>query len=264
VNLWAYAFDRSIPRRMAILRAYLVISLKIKLRRLGPGAIRVLDYRVRYADLSLFRMLFREIFIKRVYAFVCDARAPRIIDAGANIGLATVFFKSLYPDAEIVAFEPEPATFELLKQNVLENSLTSVTLVNAALGERDEPVAFYVRNDVAAGDIGASTRRGLRYVHHSPDQITSTTVRSVRLSSYLDQNRPIDFLKLDIEGSEGAVIGDIASKLVGIEAIAIEYHRDADRNPFNPIVSALSAAGHRHEVEGRDSDDTLFIRTKRV
>lgn len=264
MNLWAFALDRSIPRRGAVLRAYFIIWLKRKLRRTGAGTIRVLDCRVQYGDLLLFRMLFREIFMKRTYAFDCDTSTPRIIDAGANIGLATIFFKSIYPNAKIVAFEPDPRTFALLKQNVCENALESVTLVNAALGDEEGTVEFFVRNDVVAGDIGASTQKRLRYEFHGPSEIKKIAVPSVRLSQHLHRNRPVDLLKLDIEGSEGSVFRDIAPYLAGIGAIAMEYHHIPDANPLEPIVAALSASGHRYKTSGPENDGTIFIRTQRA
>jgi FkbM family methyltransferase len=47
--------------------------------------------------------------------------APRA--TGANIGMSVVFFKSLYADAEVLAFEPDPRTFSQLEENVQANRL---------------------------------------------------------------------------------------------------------------------------------------------
>ena len=43
---------------------------------------------------------------------------PFIIDCGANIGLSVIYLKNLYPDAEIVAFEPDEQNFQLLQKNI--------------------------------------------------------------------------------------------------------------------------------------------------
>ena len=46
------------------------------------------------------------------------AKEPQvIIDLGANIGLTSVFFKTKYPNAKVIAVEPEQFNFELLKKN---------------------------------------------------------------------------------------------------------------------------------------------------
>jgi len=54
-----------------------------------------------------------------------------IIDAGANIGMATLFFTHKYPRAKIVAIEPEASNFAILSKNC--SGLPNVTLTNAAL-----------------------------------------------------------------------------------------------------------------------------------
>lgn len=48
--------------------------------------------------------------------------------------------------------------------------------------------------------------------------------RSTRLSSYI--NGTVDFVKLDIEGSEGAVLNELNGKLHNIGAITLEYHQN--------------------------------------
>ena len=64
--------------------------------------------------------LFREVFVRHEYYFKTTKRIPVIFDCGANIGMATFFFKWLYPQSEIHVFEPDKATFKLLKWNILK------------------------------------------------------------------------------------------------------------------------------------------------
>ena len=61
-------------------------------------------------------------------------QVPVIIDAGANIGVAAIWFRSIYADAHIVAIEPDPANVEILKQNV--GSYPSITVAEAAVGSK--------------------------------------------------------------------------------------------------------------------------------
>src|SRR3954465_2869054 len=77
--------------------------------RFSPGAIRMMEYDLRYSDLLSFCPQWQDIFVRRVLAFRCDTSAPRILDCGANIGLASLFFKRAYPAARITAFEADPA-----------------------------------------------------------------------------------------------------------------------------------------------------------
>jgi hypothetical protein len=69
--------------------------------------------RVPSSDLDTFEQVFRN----GEYDF--RASNPRfIIDAGANVGLASILFASRYPSARIIAIEPEQSNFDLLKENV--------------------------------------------------------------------------------------------------------------------------------------------------
>jgi tRNA1(Val) A37 N6-methylase TrmN6 len=61
---------------------------------------------------------FEEVFIQKIYDVALPFAPKTIIDAGSNIGLASLFFKWKYPDAEIVSFEIEANNFELLQKNV--------------------------------------------------------------------------------------------------------------------------------------------------
>ena len=79
--------------------------------------------------------MFVDIFIRNAYFFEAKRSDPLIIDAGANIGMATLYFKFLYPKAKIIAFEPFGATFAVLMDNIELNNLKDVRLVNSALSD---------------------------------------------------------------------------------------------------------------------------------
>ena len=57
------------------------------------------------------------LFDMELYRFTTTEDIPRIIDCGASIGLTSCYFKHLYPKSDIVAFEPDPRVFEVLKRN---------------------------------------------------------------------------------------------------------------------------------------------------
>jgi hypothetical protein len=67
-------------------------------------------------DAGSFRSDYKAIFEEEIYAFESEIEAPRIIDGGANIGLATLYWKRQYPEGQIMAFEPAPRAFESLKK----------------------------------------------------------------------------------------------------------------------------------------------------
>src|ERR1700736_4768148 len=87
---------------------------------------------IQVADADSFLGSYKEIFFDKVYAFPSVTPRPLIIDGGANIGLATLFFKRIYPQSRVIAFEADPAIFALLEQNIDSFRLSDVRLVNAA------------------------------------------------------------------------------------------------------------------------------------
>src|SRR5438309_286226 len=109
-------------RRRALLGTYLRIQFKyfVLVRLLGRKITRerIFDFDVAFSRYEQFAIVFAEIFVPQVYRFTPTRPDPLIFDCGANIGMAVLYFKWMYPRSRIVAFEPEPATFELLKRNV--------------------------------------------------------------------------------------------------------------------------------------------------
>lgn len=64
------------------------------------------------------RGAFHQVFIREQYDWFDTAFEPEfIIDAGANVGLASVYFFSRYPKARVAAIEPDPGNFEMLTRN---------------------------------------------------------------------------------------------------------------------------------------------------
>jgi tRNA G46 methylase TrmB len=61
---------------------------------------------------------YEQVFIDKEYDFLVKKQPKVIVDAGANIGLASIYFANKYPDAKIIAIEPEQSNFELFKENV--------------------------------------------------------------------------------------------------------------------------------------------------
>lgn len=114
----------------------------------GEAEVQVGPYgRVRYrrgdTDLTTLRQVFlnqeyafpemvRERVAARYAALLAAGRTPVIVDAGANIGGATIWFKHHFPRAAIVAVEPAPGNADVLRRNTAR--LDGVTVLEAAIG----------------------------------------------------------------------------------------------------------------------------------
>lgn len=102
-----------------------------------------MGFDVRHFDRHVTGFLYREIFVRQNYYFTANDDRPVILDCGANVGMASLYFKWLYPKAQIKAFEPDPATFQLLQQNMSRNRL-DVETHNCALWDEDIELEFFV------------------------------------------------------------------------------------------------------------------------
>lgn len=181
---------------------------------------RFLGYKLDAFNYETIRYLFDEIFFRNEYIFDTENKKPIIFDCGANVGFATIYFKWLYPESEIYAFEPDKRTFEVLKKNILQNKLDKVYLFNVAISNRDGKIDFFIdlKNP---GSVVMSTKRERTL----KDKIT---VDCISLSSLIkNKNIPkIDLVKMDIEGSEKEVIEDLnnTNQLAKVMKLVIEYH----------------------------------------
>src|ERR1700747_1771430 len=77
----------------------------------------------------------RKVFVNNEYAIPFETNPRLIVDAGANIGLPTLFFSGKFPGTKIIAIEPEPSNYDLLVRNC--SGVTNVTLWNAAVWNTD-------------------------------------------------------------------------------------------------------------------------------
>src|SRR5262245_28010528 len=170
--------------------------------RFTPGVIRMLDYELRYSDLLSFCPQWQDIFVKRVLEFRSATSSPRILDCGANVGLASLYFKRQYPQARITAYEADPSLFAMLDANLSRNAAADVERVHAALWTSNGTLAFQCEGS-DSGMIGSL-----------PGAVngTSTVVPSLRLRDLLARET-VDLLKLDVEGAEDAVLADCADVL---------------------------------------------------
>lgn len=146
-----------------------------------------------------------------------------ILDVGANIGNHTLMF-SRHAD-RVVSFEPGRRAFDLLSRNIAANALGHVIPCNVGLSDADATQTLYVE---AAGNLGGSSlsRDALCGVAYEEDTITLRLGDSV--ISELGLGR-VDFLKIDVEGHERAVIRGLRKTLLQHRPVMLmEWESDRD------------------------------------
>ncbi|MEJ2007391.1 MAG: FkbM family methyltransferase [Acidobacteriota bacterium] len=100
-----------------------------------PGIRHPVHIRVRTTDSSAYA----EVLLDGEYAFDLPFSPKTIVDAGANIGMASIYFTHRYPDARVIAIEPEASNFALLARNV--RPYPAIVPVYAALWNRDGQIS---------------------------------------------------------------------------------------------------------------------------
>ena len=224
------SFDALGERRAAAGRTYRAHAMHELLRRRdpsGPGWADVAGFRLRYLEAEWMRYLYREVFAEREYWFATDTPRPVILDCGSNIGMAILFFKALYPEARITAFEPAPWACSAIEETIGANGLRDVTLHNAALAEEDGTLELFHDPSHPGSAVMSVFRERM--------QGDTLRVPAVRLSRFV--TKPVDFLKLDVEGSELPVLRELESSgTIGqIRQMVIEFHHH-----ISPTVDNLS------------------------
>jgi FkbM family methyltransferase len=229
--------------RSEAIRAELSLNL-LQFRSL-PNPIRLMGYKISFFEEPQLRYLFDEIFIQASYNFSTDTDQPVIIDCGSNIGMSILFFKKLFPKAQITGFEPDPATYRKLQINIEQNNLRDVIVQNCALNNNDGEIEFY-HNPDEKGSLVMSVEKE----RCSGEKIV---VPARQLSTFI--TGPVDLLKMDIEGAENTVLPELAAsgKLALVKKIHLEYHHHITRglDKLSSILKLLEDQRFGYQIQSR-------------
>jgi len=238
--------------KMRLLWCYPKLHLKMNFSgKSQPVSEKILGFTVEAFNRPSLTLLFDEIFISNEYHTPQPGSPqPVIIDAGANIGLATLYFKWRFPFSTVYAFEADPNTFTALEKNITNNKLQNVFAFNCALSDEDKDVSLYVEKG-EAGSGRTSILEG-RNVHGNV-----LSVPGKRLSSFLKEKKitSIDLLKMDVEGAEGLVVADLLEHKVlpKIKRLIIEYHHrtGAEKSNLAESLKIFEKNGFEYNINAR-------------
>jgi FkbM family methyltransferase len=233
-GLGIYQFD-SINNMYTILGSDQVLRIQ-KMPRYTKGYAQVDGMQINFNDNVSFLGMLDEIFIKKNYLFNTKKKSPYILDCGANIGLGVVYFKKIFPNAVIHAFEPDEVAFDCLSWNVQANKLTNVHLYKKAVWVKNKNLEFF--SDGSWGG-GVFNKKGT----------TKTIVEAVDIKNFL--NFPIDFLKMDIEGAENDVINHAAKFIVkNVDRFFFEWHSMKNSNQkLGEFLTIFEKSGFRYHIK---------------
>lgn len=202
-------------------------------------------------------MVFNDIYRRQAYAWNFGSSPKVIVDAGAYTGLSTAFFATRYPDALVIAIEPDEDNFELLVMNT--RRCKNVHRVHAALWAESGSVSLIDPGEGAWSLRLLESDDSSATVKSNPAS-SSASVRAVTIADIMREYdlKKIDLLKVDVEGSEKEIFANADSWIDSVDAVCLELH---DR--FKAGCSrAFFKAVDDFPVELWHGEDVLVIRNQ--
>ena len=204
------------------------------------------DACIEFIDRKQLWLMMEELLFSEEYYCQFSCKEPYVLDCGTNIGLAIYYIKHYYPEAHIEGFEPWKTAFDCAVRNVERNGWKNVTIHHAAVGGKEDVMQLtVVAENSLAGSLAGRLDEMIERKHWEK---SVENVKVVKLSDYI--NRPVNFLKMDIEGLENEVIEEIKEKLPNISQMFVEYHYGSSMkdNSLIEILKILSDAGFVYQI----------------
>lgn len=145
---------------------------------------------------------------QRYRAILAEGRVPVIIDAGANVGAATAWFCAAFPEATVIAIEPEPGNAGMLRRNC--EAYANAVPVEAAIGSSVGHVALLT-------EVSSWATRANRAV-------SGCVLITVADALALVPNPALLIVKIDIEGFEADLFAAATEWLDEVVAVFVEPH----------------------------------------
>jgi FkbM family methyltransferase len=193
---------------------------------------------------------FVEVFALRAYdvANVCWTHLRTIVDVGANVGAATLWFARQSPHATIIAVEPASSVRSVLVKNIRANHLEGRTeVVAAALADHSGSVAL----DQSAPSVSRKSQKAGSGV--------AERVPALSLNELLDGFGlgEVDLLKLDCEGAEFDVLLSSDDRVLRRNRVIVGEYHSANPGEQERLIARLKAAGF-HASSSGDASLGLF------
>lgn len=219
-----YKFQQQRSRRTNVRSAFVLRSRYAK---------HPLTCRPNTSDIDVFE----QIFVTREYRCLDDvADAGLIIDCGANVGLSASYFLSRFPNARVIAVEPDRENFHALQANLAPYG-GRYSAVCSAIWSHAAPL---VLAEGLRGDDRAWARTVREARAGETPTILATDIGTLLKGSGHDR---ISILKIDIEGSEAVVFSaNYEGWLDKVDNLVIELHGDTCRSIFGKAIAGRGFA----------------------
>lgn len=191
--------------------------------------------------------VFKQVFVYKEYDITLSFEPSIIVDAGANVGLASIYFRSRYPQATIIAIEPDADNAIAFRRNL--SPYSKVHLVQASLWHEKAQTVMVDKYKMGKwGMMTETIEEGTEFNTLTMDELFQEFSLSY-----------IDVLKLDIESAEKQLFsGNYMDWLPKVKVIIIELHDwvvEGCSKPFFLAINEAFSAYSFHQV----GENTVII-----
>jgi FkbM family methyltransferase len=217
-------------------RAVRFTSLMISRRAFAP--LNKLLFRIATAGLGFGiseNPADQKLFLRRLRRSL--PKSPVMIDVGANTGQYASLVRQEIPEAQVISFEPHPTAFAELKR------IPGIRAINMAVGDQLGPVQLFDYAGSPGSEHASLVPGVLEEIHHGT--VAPITVDCTTLDSFLESipDVHIDLLKIDVEGSELAVLNGaqraLAAGRIGVVQFEFNSMNTVSRTFIGDFIKAL-------------------------
>ena len=185
----------------------------------------------------------KETLIDRFYARYGTEVEPSwtVVDIGAAIGEFTIDTALKLTDGMVHAFEPNPGSINILRQNTRANYLNRVTTYNLGVWSTAGEIPLKFLNDEPLQAVSGENVE-------IDDQVRETTIPVITLNDLVLEKvgKKIDLMKLDCEGAEYEILlGQDYETFSQIARIIMEYHDLDEKRNYRTLTKTLEEQGYQ-------------------
>jgi FkbM family methyltransferase len=217
------------------------IYLKIKTGRYKDWKLKKFTHPINLRNNPFDYVTFEEVLLEELYHLPAGFTPANIIDAGANIGLTSAYFASLFPGASIISLEPELENFKLLAANA--NQYLNVQPLRAGLWSHEAWLSVINVNDGNnAFQVEVSTVE------------TDQSIKAYSVKNIMEQKHwtQLDLLKIDVEGSEKEIFEGDTSWLASVKIMMIEFHDRFKPGCEDAVFAAADKCNFKSFAQGEN------------
>ena len=158
-----------------------------------------------------------------------NLKIDTIFDVGSNNGDYSLLFNQICPGAKIFAFEPNPYLTKIAIKKIKE--FQNVKIIQKAVGNLNSSTTLNIDQNsslttsLAIANKNSTTYKIKKFLYGN-ELKKLTTIKIIKLDSFIKNNNSPDFVKIDVEGFEEEVLKGLTNNLKNIKLIMIEFHFD--------------------------------------